>query len=196
MKKTLPLIFLGIAGLATVALVILLLLPGDKSPFANDLALASPPPGLILTSPDFSAGGAIPLRFTCDGEDIPPSLAWSGEPAGTASFALVMDDPDAPAGLWTHWIVYNLPATTHSVDASLIPGSVLDDTPVLFGKNSWESQIYGGPCPPSGTHNYVFQLYALDEMLSLPDNLSKAELEVAIGPHVLAFVELVGSYTR
>lgn len=196
MKKHIPLIFLGVAALATVALIILLLIPRLTSPLSDDLALATPPAGFSFTSPDFSPGGPIPVRFTCDGEDIPPTLVWSGEPAGTGSFAIVMDDPDAPAGLWTHWIVYNLSAEVHSVDALVIPGVALNDIPVLFGKNSWESQVYGGPCPPSGTHNYIFQLYALDEMLSLPDNLSKAELETVIGPHILAFVELIGTYTR
>jgi Raf kinase inhibitor-like YbhB/YbcL family protein len=196
MKKYIPLIFLGVAALATLALIIFLLIPGENSPTSNDLAQTSSQGGFSLTSPDFIPGSPIPIRFTCDGEDIPPTIVWSGEPAGTASFVLIMDDPDAPSGIWTHWIVYNLTAETHGLDALVIPGVTLNDLPVFFGKNSWESQVYGGPCPPSGTHNYIFQLYSLDEMLSLPDNLSKAELEIAIGPHVLAFVELVGTYTR
>ena len=196
MKKYIPLIFLGVAAVAALALVILLLIPGNKNSLSDEDALSTPPAGFSLSSPDFAAGAPIPVRFTCDGEDIPPTLVWSGEPAGTNSFVLIMDDPDAPSGIWTHWIVYNLTADTHSLDSLVILGVTLNNVPVLFGKNNWESQGYGGPCPPSGTHNYVFQLYALDEMLSLPDNLSKAELEVAIGPHVLAYVELVGTYTR
>lgn len=194
MKKYLPLIFLGVAALAAIALIIILLVPGNDSQ-SNDLTF-TPPAGFSLTSPDFTSGSPIPVRFTCDGEDIPPTLVWSREPAGTASYVLIMDDPDAPSGTWTHWIVYNLGPNVHGLDSTVIPGVELDGVKVLFGKNSWESQVYGGPCPPSGTHQYIFQLYALDQMLSLPDNLSKAELEIAIGPHVLAFVELIGTYTR
>ena len=146
-----------------------------------------------ISSPAFANGGAIPSDFSCDGRDISPALTWTKPPAGTQSFALIMDDPDAPMGTWVHWIMFNLPASTRDLkegtptDAQLSDGS-------LQGKTSAGSNGYHGPCPPSGTHRYFFKLYALDTMLSLTTNADKKELLAAMEGHILANAELMGTF--
>ena len=147
------------------AAVFLLLLPGCK-PQANEARESElpTPASLSLTSPAFSEGEAIPGKHTCDGEDLSPALAWSAPPEGTQSFALIMDDPDAPVGTWVHWVLYNLPANARSLAEGILPDETLPDGS-LPGKNSWKIIGYGGPCPPSGTHRYFFKLYALDSKL-------------------------------
>lgn len=145
--------------------------------------------GIQITSSEFNEGGNIPVRFTCDGEDISPPLAWTVLPTGTRSLALVVDDPDAPVGTWVHWVIFNLPADIDSLSEGV---SGLG----TGGLNSWRRLGYGGPCPPSGTHRYYFKLYALDSMLSLPQGASKGELEKAMQGHVLAQGQLMGKYSR
>lgn len=148
--------------------------------------------GFTLTSTAFAHGEAIPKLYTCDGEDISPPLAWSGAPAGTRSFVLICDDPDAPVGVWDHWLLFNIPAT---VDG--LPEGVAERTDgSLYGKNSWRRQDYGGPCPPGGVHRYFFKLYALDTTLNLRAGASKRDIERAMEGHILARAELVGTYTR
>jgi Raf kinase inhibitor-like YbhB/YbcL family protein len=142
-----------------------------------------------ITSSEFNDGGTIPVRFTCDGEDLSPPLAWTGLPTGTQSLALVVDDPDAPVGTWVHWVIFNLPADTNSLPEGV---SGLG----TGGLNSWRRLGYGGPCPPSGTHRYYFKLYALDSMLSLPQGASKGDLEKAMQGHVIAQGQLMGTYSR
>ena len=148
-----------------------------------------------ISSPAFANGEAIPSDFSCDGRDIPPALMWTEPPAGTQSFALVMDDPDAPIGTWVHWIIFNIPASTRDlkegtpIDPQLSDGS-------LQGKTSAGSSGYHGPCPPSGTHRYFFKLYALDGMLSLSSNADKKELLAAMEGHVLANTELMGTFSH
>lgn len=145
-----------------------------------------------LHSSAFKHGEAIPRRYTCDGEDISPPLAWSGAPTGTRSFVLICDDPDAPVGVWDHWILFNIPATVNA-----LPEGVAERTDgSLYGKNSWRRLDYGGPCPPSGVHRYFFKLYALDTELSLKAGASKREVERAMQGHILAQAELMGTYTR
>ena len=147
---------------------------------------------LQLTSTAYSEGDAVPVQYTCDGDNVSPPLAWSGVPEGTVSFALVFDDPDA-AG-WVHWALFNIPADTRSLaegqpaDAELPDGS-------RHGANSWGRSDYGGPCPPSGTHRYVFKLYALDSELELAAGASKAELMAAMEGHILGQTELNGTCT-
>jgi hypothetical protein len=158
----------------------------------NDMALT-------LTSSSFTAGGAIPARHTCEGDDSSPSLAWSGAPANTKSFALIVDDPDAPdprapQRTWVHWVLYNLPA-----DAPGLPEGIESaDLPAGTGEglNDWERTGYGGPCPPIGRHRYFHKLYALD--VELPDLSSptKAQLESAMQGHILAQAELMGTYEK
>ena len=148
-----------------------------------------------LTSPAFEAGSAIPEEFSCDGEDMSPPLRWSGAPAGVASFALIMDDPDAPVGTWDHWLLYNIPAEVDGL-APAVPSQARLDNGSLHGSNSWGNQEYGGPCPPGGTHRYFFQLFALDELLDLEAGASKSELQSAMDGHILEQAELMGTYSR
>ncbi len=153
-----------------------------------------------LTSTAFTDGAAIPVKHTCDGADVSPPLAWSGAPPGTAAFALVADDPDAPAGTWVHWVLYNLPGTA----VRLAENVAKTDAPpklggALQGRNDFRRTGYGGPCPPPGpAHRYFFKLYALDGMLKLKAGAGaqKKDVEAAMQGHVLATAQLVGTYAR
>lgn len=143
-----------------------------------------------LSSPAFDEGGTIPEQYTCEAEDISPPLVITGTPTGAASLALVMDDPDAPVGVWDHWILYNIPPQTTEILEGAIPiGAVI-------GKNSWGRNDYGGPCPPDAEHRYVFALYALDTVLKLDPEVGKDELREAMEGHVLAQTQLMGRYDR
>jgi Raf kinase inhibitor-like YbhB/YbcL family protein len=150
---------------------------------------------LQLTSNAFEAGKPIPAKYSCRGEDISPALAWSEPPAGTQSFALIMDDPDAPVGTWIHWVIYNIPASARGLPEAVPANAELSDGS-FNGRNSWGRIGYGGPCPPSGTHRYFFKLYALDEMLGLSSGADKGELLKAMEGHVLALGELMGTFSR
>jgi Raf kinase inhibitor-like YbhB/YbcL family protein len=155
--------------------------------------------GLELTSDDFEPGGAIPRRFTCEGDDIAPSLRWSGVPPRAASLALIVDDPDAPDPraprmTWVHWILYNIPATTTSLPADVRREELPPGT--REGKNDWKRTGYGGPCPPVGRHRYFFKLYALDTVLPDLRQPTSAQLEKAMRDHVMAQAELVGTYEK
>jgi len=198
MKKTIFFVVVGAITVALIALIAVLFLlgPTRSETFSSVIEMPPPDAGFILISPDFTDGGSIPARYTCDGENIPPTLVWGEPPAGTKSYVLIVEDPDAPLGTWTHWIVYNLPAETRTVDALIRPGVQINDVTVLFGKNSWGKQAYSGPCPPSGAHHYVFQLYALDIMLGPEDKASKNELATRMQGHILGYVELTGTYTK
>jgi len=149
---------------------------------------------LQLSSPAFAAQGAIPKRHTCDGEDLSPPLAWTGAPAGTKSFALVVDDPDAPMGTWVHWMLYNLPATTTALPEGITAKTLPPGT--REGLNSWKRTGYGGPCPPMGRHRYFHKLYALGIVLPELKRPTGGTLERAMAGHVLAQTELVGTYQR
>jgi Raf kinase inhibitor-like YbhB/YbcL family protein len=148
---------------------------------------------LEVTSPSFTHEGAIPLEFTCDGADVSPALSWTAGPEGTQSYALIMDDPDAPRGTWVHWVVWNIPQPS-LVDA--IPAREALDDGTMQGMNSWPKRGYGGPCPPSGTHRYYFKVYALDATLDLPASTNKEALLKAMEGHILAQGELMGTYQR
>lgn len=141
-----------------------------------------------ITSPDFKNNSKIPIRFTGDGENINPNLAIEGIPANTKSLVLIVDDPDAPAGTWVHWIVFNIPIK----DKKLIIRE--DSVPGIQGKNSWGRDNYGGPKPPFGTHRYFFKIYALDCLLNLREGISREELRDTIEGHVLDEAELIGFY--
>lgn len=145
-----------------------------------------------LTSSAFSNQGYIPSQYTCDGANISPPLAWQDFPSQTKAFVLIVDDPDAPAGVWVHWLVFNLPADIHQLQQHLTklpPGS-------KQGTNSFNERSYGGPCPPSGIHRYFFRLYALDSMLSLAEGATRSQLDTAMRNHVLAETTLLGKYQR
>ncbi len=147
---------------------------------------------MTLTSTVFSNAGKIPAVYTCDGKNIPPDLEWSAVPVGTQSFALILDDPDAPSGVWTHWILFNIPANlTNLTSAKEGPkGSIT-------GKNSWGKAQYSGPCPPyNSTHRYNFKLYAVDGTLNLPAGATIAEVTSALKQHILGQGELTGKYQR
>lgn len=156
-------------------------------------------PIMKLTSPSFENQGEIPKKYTCDGEDIPPALTWSNVPEGTKSFAMIIDDPDAPDPAnprmtWVHWVLYNIPAMT----SSLTEGVKENDLPkgTLEGLNDWKKTGYGGPCPPVGKHRYFHKVYALDIVLPDLKQPTKAKLEKAMEEYVLSKTELVGLYQR
>lgn len=149
-----------------------------------------------LTSSAFVDGQPIPRKYTCDGVDVSPPLAWNLAPAGTRSFALICDDPDAPVGTWVHWVIYGLPATATGLPEMVAPVEVLPDG-ARQGLNDFRKIGYGGPCPPPGPpHHYHFKLYALDEDVPLPPRATKRDLLRAMEGHVLAETQLVGTYQR
>ena len=150
---------------------------------------------MVLTSSAFPDGGMIPSTFTCDGRNVSPPLAWGPPPAGTKSFALISDDPDAPVGTWVHWVVYNLPPSVRHLPEALPPDTERSDR-TRQGLTDFGRIGYGGPCPPSGTHRYFFKLYALDTVLSLEPAASKAKLEEAMRGHILGQAHLIGTYRR
>jgi Raf kinase inhibitor-like YbhB/YbcL family protein len=154
---------------------------------------------LILTSPAFANNGAIPKQYTCEGADISPPLRWSGAPQGTKSFALIVDDPDAPDPrapkmTWVHWVVYNIPADANG----LAEGAAKSGPPAgaQQGLNDWKRADYGGPCPPIGRHRYFHKLYALDTVLPDLGHATKARLLDATKGHVVAEAQLVGTYQK
>lgn len=149
--------------------------------------------GFSLESPAFDDGMLLPAKYTCDGPDgigVSPPLVAMGAPKNTKSFALIMDDPDAPGRTWDHWVVFNIPPETRAVREGEEP------LRSVAGKNSWGKTGYGGPCPPSGVHRYVFSLYALDRMLPLPSGATKDEVLTMSGDHIIAKAVLVGLYQR
>ena len=151
---------------------------------------------LQLSSTSFKAGEEIPRKFTCDGADGSPELSWTAPPTGTQSFALIMDDPDAPVGTFTHWVLYDLPAQTSTLAEGV---SKIDELPAggRQGRNDFRKIGYGGPCPPPGKpHRYFFKLYAVDRMLSLKPGSSKEDIERAMQGHILESGELMGTYRR
>jgi hypothetical protein len=151
--------------------------------------------GLELTSAAFSSGGTIPTKYTCDGRDISPPLQWRDPPRGTVSLALIMGDPDAPVGTWVHWVIYNLPATASSLPQAVPTDPQLTDG-TRQGRNSWNNNGDGGPCPPGGTHRYFFKLYALNSQLNLKPGATKRKLLKAMKGHILSKTELMGRYNR
>lgn len=148
--------------------------------------------GFTLTSPAFPEGAAIPASFTCEGQNRMPTLEWMHAPESTKSFALIVDDPDAPNGLFTHWLLFDIPATTTSLhDGERSVG--------IAGRNDFQKIGYGGPCPPPnhGDHRYYFKLFAVDtETLNLPEGATRKEIDEALQGHVLETAELMGRFQR
>ena len=152
---------------------------------------------LTLKSSAFQHNGSIPVQHTCDGADTSPPLEWSGAPAGTKSFALIVDDPDAPDPkapkmTYVHWVMYDIQPSVTSLSAGI--KEALSDA--RDGRNDWKKTGYGGPCPPIGRHRYFFKLYALDAVLGDLGTPTKAKLEQAMRDHVLEKAELIGTYER
>jgi len=143
-----------------------------------------------IISSAFEHNQSIPSKYTCDGENVNPPLAISGVPEGTQSLALIMDDPDAPAGTWIHWTVWNIVPQTVEIAENNFPHGVVQ------GMTSFGKQGYGGPCPPSGTHRYFFKLYALNDVLALSPDADKSQLEASMEGHIIDQVEFIGLYSR
>jgi Raf kinase inhibitor-like YbhB/YbcL family protein len=148
-----------------------------------------------ITSLEFGEGQPLPRRFTCDGMDISPPLNWKNDPAGTISFTLVVNDPDAPAGGWVHWLLFNIPAETRQLAEGIPAEKVLPDG-TLQGRNSWHQVRYGGPCPPSGIHHYYFKLYALDCKMKMEGEVERREIKYCLQGHILVQTQLMGIYSR
>jgi Raf kinase inhibitor-like YbhB/YbcL family protein len=147
-----------------------------------------------LFSPGFAESGWIPELHTCQGADISPSLEWSGEPGETRSFALILEDPDAPGGTWTHWLLWDIPAKVHNLAQGLKPGNL-----GVSGRNDFQKLGYGGPCPPKGhgAHRYFFKLYAVNlSTLGLREGSNQKELEQAAKDHVVAQTQYMGRFER
>jgi Raf kinase inhibitor-like YbhB/YbcL family protein len=148
-------------------------------------------PGMFaVLSPAFANNDNIPVKYTCDASDINPPLVIENVPDGTRSLALIVDDPDAPVGIWVHWIIWNIGPKTKEIRENSAPANAEE------GRNDWRRNRYNGPCPPSGTHRYFFRLYALNSRLSLGRNATKADLEKAMKGRIIAEAELVGLYKR
>ena len=149
-----------------------------------------------MKSSAFDEGATIPKKYSCEGEDVSPPLAWSDAPKGTASFALICDDPDAPVGNWTHWVLWGLPADTMTLSEG-VPKTATLANGAKQGLNSWPKVGYNGPCPPPGKpHRYFFKLFALDTALTLSDKTDKARLEKALQGHILGEAHVMGKYQR
>jgi Raf kinase inhibitor-like YbhB/YbcL family protein len=151
-----------------------------------------------LTSSAFADGSAIPAKYTCDGEDVSPPLAWSGVPAGTKSFVLICEDPDAPGKTWVHWVAYSIPADTLALPEGLPALKILRQMGgIEQGMNDSRSIGYAGPCPPRGKpHRYYFKLYALREAPSAAGGATKADIERAMAGKIVDQAQLMGTYGR
>jgi Raf kinase inhibitor-like YbhB/YbcL family protein len=183
-------------------IIVLLLASCGRSPSAESLLSEKDGKSMAIpiASQAFSSGGTIPTLYTCDGKDVSPPLTWSGIPEKARSIALICDDPDAPRGTWTHWVLFDLPANISGLGEGVPPQERVTVAPggatALQGKNDFGKTGYGGPCPPSGTHRYFFRIYALDTELGLGPKTTRQDLLRAIKGHVLAEGELMGRYSR
>lgn len=148
-----------------------------------------------ITSSAFEDGALIPPKYTCDAEDVSPPLQWDQPGENTKSIALICDDPDAPAGTWVHWVLYNLPPDTTQLPENIPPDKTLTNQ-ANQGTNDFRRIGYGGPCPPGGTHRYFFKIYALDTIVDLSPGATKSQLLDAAGGHIIATGELMGKYKR
>ena len=151
---------------------------------------------LSLSSIAFQDGERIPVKYTCEGQDISPPLMWSEPPQGTQSLALIVDDPDAPGGVFTHWVLFNIQPDSRELPEA-IPAQAQLPSGALQGKNDFGRIDYGGPCPPPGRpHRYCFTLYALDRVLGLKAGVSKKQVLDGMKGHILAQGKLTGNYQR
>jgi len=152
---------------------------------------------LQLTSDAFMNGQSIPAKYACTGRNVSPALSWNEPPAGTQTFSLIVDDPDAPVGNWVHWVLYNIRGDARSLAEDLpITGKNIDPNAIFVGKNSSGNIRYDGPCPPSGTHRYYFRLYALDTTVNLLPGATKEQVLKEMEGHILAQTELMGTFSK
>ena len=158
--------------------------------FAAIASFAAGGAKMKITSSAFQEGGDIPSKFTCDGADMNPALRFEGAPGEAKSLLLIVDDPDAPVGLFTHWLAWNIDPKTTEVAENSAP------TNAVQGTNDFPKTGYGGPCPPSGTHRYYFKVYALNQTLDLKPGAKRKEVDAAMRGHVIAQGELMGRYSR
>lgn len=161
-------------------------LPATAVPTSSEANMS-----LQLSSDAFTNGQSIPAKYTCIGKNISPALTWTEPPTGTQSFALVVDDPDAPGQTWVHWVLFNIPANTRNLQEGFTA-----DNSIAVGNNSSGQSSYQGPCPPSGTHRYFFKLSALDTILSLSPGATKDQLLKEMEGHILAQAELMGTFSK
>jgi Raf kinase inhibitor-like YbhB/YbcL family protein len=162
----------------------------------RSLAAGVHPMSFIIKTAAFLEGETIPTKYTCDGADVSPGLNWTGTPKGTQSLSLIADDPDAPVGTWTHWIIWNIPPEAVALSEGVPKNDILKDG-TRQGYNDFKRIGYGGPCPPPGKpHRYFFRLYAMDSNLDVKAGVGRKELERAMKGHVLAQAELMGKYGR
>src|SRR5205807_8106712 len=154
------------------------------------IALAAGGAKMKISSPSFQESGVIPDKFSKNGQNVNPALRFEGAPAEAKSLLLIVDDPDAPVGLFTHWLVWNIDPKTSEIAESSAPGGAVQ------GTNDFPKKGYGGPCPPSGTHRYYFKIFALDQTLDLKSGAKRAEVDAAMRGHVIAQGELMGRYSR
>ncbi len=177
---------------ALIFVVFIIIFPGN---FSQGEATMS----FILKSAAFDNGKEIPLKYTCQGENISPPLTWENVPANTRSLVLIVDDPDAPDPkapkmTWVHWVLYNIPPDADSLSENIHSSRLPKGT--KQGLNGWRKKGYGGPCPPIGRHRYFHKLYALDTILKNLENPTKARVEAAMKGHIIARAELVGTYEK
>jgi Raf kinase inhibitor-like YbhB/YbcL family protein len=177
-------------------LIMVALLVGCRGTLPTSAATPEATMAFSLTSPDFANGAVIPRQFTCDGADRSPALHWSDLPQGTRSLGLIVEDPDAPRGTFTHWVLYNLPPEPPNLPSG-VPRQTELSNGARQGRNDFRRVGYGGPCPPRGpAHRYFFRMYALDAPVPLTPGATASELRAAIQGHVLGEAELMGTYGR
>jgi Raf kinase inhibitor-like YbhB/YbcL family protein len=148
-----------------------------------------------MTSKAFDDGGAIPEKHTCDGADLSPALEWTSVPDDAMTLALILEDPDTPDGTWVHWVFYNFPAHILEIEEGLPREGQLENG-IMQGLNDFKTMGYGGPCPPSGTHRYVFKLFALDKELEIQPGANKRQLLTAMEGHILDRAQFMGTYSK
>lgn len=193
-----PIFFIKIRLEMAVKKIFILILSFFSLSFLEGKNLANKPKvfikDFVLSSPVFENNSNIPSEYTCDGKNISPELNWENAPENTKSFALIVDDPDAMqvAGkVWVHWVVYNIPANIKSLSENIKSGDFEFGKTDFDGKKQW-----GGPCPPSGNHKYIFTLYALDNKLDLTGEVNKEKLLKAMKSHIISQTQLIGLYER
>ncbi len=181
--------------LCLVLVIILSSCSSSETP--TEIAATEADTSMELKSDAFVNGQSIPAKYTCTGKNTSPALTWSDPPAGTQSFALIVDDPDAPMGTWVHWVLFNIPAQARSLQEDLpVTGKNVDQNAIYFGKNSSGNTRYDGPCPPSGTHRYYIKLYAVDTTISLLPGATKEDVLREMKGHILAQGELMGTFSK
>lgn len=176
--------------LLAVILSIFIVVSVSKKPIPSPKPLITNLLSMRLTSPEFKDNEIIPGKFTCDGLNVNPELKIYGIPDNAVSLAVILDDPDSVGGDWSHWIVWNIDPKTSNIAENSIPAGA------VVGKSDFGENKYDGPCPPSGTHRYVFHLYALDIKLNIPENSTKTDLLKAMEGHLVAETKLMGNYSR